>query len=153
MISELQARWAALVFKGDRKLPEIRQMIEKIELARFKRSRIIRSHSKDQIVGNWVGYADMVAEKIGVKPNMLALFFKDTPLWRNLMFGPSVSYQYRLSGPGAWDKARETCMTVWDRVYQGINEGKNHILLETRQKALADAGQMKAKIKEKQHML
>lgn len=122
-----------------------------MESARDKRSRVIRLHSKDQIVGNWVKYADSIAEKIGVKPNMSALFFKDFPLWKNLMFGPSISYQYRLSGPGSWHKARDTCMTVWDRVYQGINEGKNNVLFENRQRALV-AKQKKTKNKEN-HLL
>lgn len=145
MISELQARLAALVFNGKRNLPTVDEMIDGIQRVRAERSRVLRSHSRDQIVGNWVRYADQVAEKIGAKPNMSALFFKDFPLWKQLMFGPSVSYQYRLSGPGSWDKARETCMTVWDRVYEGINDGKNHILFANRQKALHLANEKKNK--------
>lgn len=136
VISELQARFAALVFSGQRNLPSVKEMIKHYETSKARRSIAIRSHSRDQIVGNWIEYCDSIASKIGVKPNMLRLFFKDSTLWRHLMFGPSVSYQYRLSGPGSWSKARETIITTQYRVYQGINEGKNHILFQFGKRSL-----------------
>ena len=120
-------------------------MVQHVEGVRKARSAAIRSHSKDQLVGNWIGYSDQIADKMGAKPNLSRLFFKDFTLWKHLMFGPSVSYQYRLTGPGSWNKARETILTVNDRVYQGINEGKNHILFQSRRKSLRDQRDKKIK--------
>lgn len=117
-------------------MPNIDEMIESIERVRKRRSAAIRSHSRDQLVGDWMSYADLLASKIGAKPNMVSLFIRDFTLWRKLMFGPSVPYQYRLAGPGSWSQARQAIMTVDERVYQGINDGKNHILFQTRHKRL-----------------
>lgn len=75
---------------------------------------------------------------IGVKPKLGRLFLSDLRLWKRLVFGPSVSYQYRLRGPNNWSGAREAIMNVRARVYQGINEGKNDILYETRSRSLTD---------------
>lgn len=136
MISELQARLAALVFGNRVELPSVQEMYESIKKTRERRSHAIRSHSRDQLIGDWIRYADLVAEKIGAKPNLTSLFFKDFPLWKRLLLGPSVPYQYRLAGPGSWSGARQTIMTVDDRIYEGINDGKNHILFRTRHKRL-----------------
>lgn len=136
VVSELQARMATLTFENKHNLPSVADMVKDIERYQAQRTRSIRSHSRDQLIGNWIEYLDRVAETIGVKPNLSKLFFKDFPLWKRLMFGPSVSYQYRLNGPGKWDQARETIMTVPDRVYKGINDGKNHILFQVQRKSL-----------------
>lgn len=138
VVSELQARYAVQVFKGQLELPERRQMLKHIQKVRRHQSRAIRSHSRDQLVGDWIGYLDLIAEKLDCRPNLTQMFFKDFSLWKQLMFGPSVSYQYRLAGPNKWPKARETILTVADRVYMGINEGKNHILFQSRRKCLSD---------------
>lgn len=128
----------SMIFSGDRQLASIKQMLKHIQRYRAQRSRSIRSHSKDQLVGDWIGYQDEIANVIGVKPNLKSLFVKDFGLWKRLMFGPSVSYQYRLTGPGRWDNARNAIMTVNNRVYQGLNDGKNHILYKTRLKSLRE---------------
>lgn len=111
-------------------------MIQSIRTTRKNRSDAIRSHSRDLLLGDWISYVDLIAEKIGAKPNLTSLLFKDFALWRKLLLGPSVPYQYRLSGPGKWAGARQAIMTVDERIYQGINEGKNHILFKTRHKRL-----------------
>lgn len=139
MISELQARLAALVFDGKCELPSVQEMIQDIKRVRRRRAAAIRSHSQDQLVGSWIGYSDLIASKIGVKPNMSHLFFKDFALWKRLMFGPSIPYQYRLAGPGCWPKARETILQVDERMLNGINEGKNESLLKTRRKCLMES--------------
>lgn len=139
VISELQSRYVAQVFSGKCDLPTVREMIKQLEKLNTKvRSRAIRSHSKDQVIGCWIGYQERIASLLGVKPNMLSLFFKDFTLWKHLMFGPSVPYQYRLNGPGSWNRARETILTVNERVCSGVNEGKNDILFKTRRKRLMD---------------
>lgn len=124
------------MFDNKCELPSVKKMMNHIQMIRKNRANIIRSHSRDQIVGHWIGYQDQVASLIGVKPNLYSLFFKDFSLWKRLIFGPSVSYQYRLLGPGSWDRARDTIMKVDERVYQGINDGKNDILFRARRKSL-----------------
>lgn len=139
VISELQSRLVAQVFSGKCELPRVEEMIKQVEKINSKvRSRAIRSHSRDQVIGCWIGYQEKIAKLFGVKPNLSALFFKDFTLWKQLMFGPAVPYQYRLSGPGSWDKARETILSVNERVCSGVNEGKNHILFKVRRKRLTD---------------
>lgn len=139
VISELQSRFVAQVFSGKCELPSVEEMIKQVEKVNSKvRSRAIRSHSRDQVIGCWIGYQEKIASMFGVKPNLSALFFKDFTLWKQLMFGPAVPYQYRLNGPGNWDKARETILSVNERVCLGVNEGKNHILFKVRRKRLTD---------------
>lgn len=128
----------AKLIQGQLELPSTKQMMKCIRIDQAQRSASIRSHSKDQIVGNWIGYQDKLAQMLQVKPNLFKLFLTDFPLWRKLFFGPSVPYQYRLIGPNSWPKARETIMTVNDRVMGGINEGKNKILYQTRSKSLRE---------------
>lgn len=140
VIAELQARYAALVFSGQLELPSEKRMLKHMEQTRRMRSHAIRSHSRDQLIGNYVAYMETISSLAGVRPNLAKLFFKDHSLWRELMFGPCVPYQYRLEGPGYWPDARTAVMTTRDRVYQGINEGKNHILYKSRRKCLAGDG-------------
>lgn len=127
-----------MIFSGERQLASTKQMLKHIQRYRAQRSKSIRSHSKDQLVGDWIGYQDEIAKLIGVMPNLKSLFVKDFGLWKRLMFGPSVSYQYRLTGCGRWENARNAVMTVESRVYQGLNDGKNHILYKTRSKSLRE---------------
>lgn len=138
VISELQARYAVLVFKGERELPSMKAMLKHMEQVRKMRSKAIRSHSRDQLVGSYVGYMETLAQLIGVRPNLTKLFFTDHKLWKQLLFGPCVPYQYRLTGPGSWPEARQVTLATKERVYCGINEGKNHILYKARRKCLQE---------------
>lgn len=141
--SELQARLAAQVFTGKINLPPVEQMLDRIRVIRNQRASAIRSHSKDQVVGNWILFLDELAQHFGAKPNLSRMFFKDFPLWKQLVFGPSVPYQYRLTGPNSWDKARDTILTVNERIASGLNDGKNPILFSTRRKQLVSSAQKK----------
>jgi dimethylaniline monooxygenase (N-oxide forming) len=136
VVSEMQARYACLIFGGQLELPKMNKMLKHMERMRQMRSKSIRSHSRDQLVGSYLFYMETIAKLAGVMPNLTKLFFKDHQLWRQLMFGPTVPYQYRLSGPGHWPEARQTILTTADRINAGINEGKNHILYKTRRRQL-----------------
>lgn len=138
VISELQARYAALVFTGQRDLPGLKEMLAHMERTRRMRSKSIRSHSRDQLVGSYVGYMETLSRLIGARPNLAKMFFSDHKLWRQLMFGPCVPYQYRLSGPGCWPEARAVTLATKERVNCGINEGMNHILFKSRRKRLIE---------------
>uniref|UniRef100_A0A6G1SJ72 Flavin-containing monooxygenase n=1 Tax=Aceria tosichella TaxID=561515 RepID=A0A6G1SJ72_9ACAR len=138
VVSEMQARYACLVFKGQLELPAMEKMFKDMETMRKIRSRTIRSHSRDQLITNYQAYMDTIATLAGVMPNLTKLFFKDHALWKQLMFGPRVPYQYRLTGPGYWPEARQTILTTEQRINGGINEGKNDILYKARRKCLHD---------------
>lgn len=143
VVSEMQARYATLVFKNQLELPKMNKMLSDMEEMRRIRSKTIRSHSRDQLITNYLAYMDTIASLAGVMPNLRKLFFKDQTLWRELMFGSRVPYQYRLQGPGYWPEARQTILTTSQRINAGINEGKNHILYKARRKCLHDDSQDK----------
>uniref|UniRef100_A0A8C5FX23 Flavin-containing monooxygenase n=1 Tax=Gadus morhua TaxID=8049 RepID=A0A8C5FX23_GADMO len=56
--------------------------------------------------------------QIGVRPNILCLFLTDPKLGLKVFLGPCTPYQYRLTGPGRWNGARQAVLTQWDRVEQ-----------------------------------
>ncbi|KAF3835055.1 hypothetical protein F7725_027613 [Dissostichus mawsoni] len=77
-LSEMQARWATRVFK-----------------------------ERNPLQVDYIPYLDSVAEQVGVRPNILWLMLKDPRLALQVLLGPCTPYQYRLSGPGQWDGARD----------------------------------------------
>lgn len=139
VVSEMQARYVAQVFKGQVDLPVPTAMQKYGRRFQAKRSASVRSHSKYQLIGLWVAYLDEIAERAGFKPNLTKLFFTDPALWRRLVFGPSVPYQYRLEGPGSWSQAREIIMNTEERIKSGVNDGKNHVLFKSRRKYLRES--------------
>ena len=56
--------------------------------------------------------------QIGVRPNVLRLLLTDPWLGFKVFLGPCTPYQYRLTGPGRWDGARQAVLTQWRRVEQ-----------------------------------
>ena len=112
---ELQARWAARVFKGLAKLASQTEM--KAEVKRtddVMESNFLPSHRHV----NALLYEDSIASEIGVRPNFTRLFFTHPVLTLRCLFGTFVPYQYRLVGPGKWDGAGEAIATVWERVLE-----------------------------------
>lgn len=74
--------------------------------------------SQASVQVQYVPYLDSLAQEVGVRPNLLSLFFRDPGLWVKILLGPCTPYQYRLCGPGQWMGAREAICTQWDRVTQ-----------------------------------
>lgn len=138
VIAELQARLICSIFSAKIDLPSVEKMFKFNQKAIQKRQKSIRSHSRDQIVDDWIAYQDRLATFLGCKPNLMKLFITDRPLWKQLIYGPSVAYQYRLIGPGKWPEARKTILDVPNRMLMGINEGQNEALYKTRRKRLHD---------------
>ncbi|XP_027712158.1 dimethylaniline monooxygenase [N-oxide-forming] 1-like [Vombatus ursinus] len=60
-------------------------------------------------------YLDELLSFIDAKPNLLSLLLVDPLLAFKVFFGPLTPYQYRLTGPGKWDGARNAILTQWDR--------------------------------------
>uniref|UniRef100_A0A7N8XYL3 Flavin-containing monooxygenase n=1 Tax=Mastacembelus armatus TaxID=205130 RepID=A0A7N8XYL3_9TELE len=118
--AEMQARWATRVFKGYKKLPSNQAMIKAVE-------KDTRDIEKNYFVSkltplevDFVSYMDDLAGDIGVRPNLLWLFFTDFPLFKRVLWGPMTAYQYRLTGPGKWEGSRRAIFTQFDRMYQPL---------------------------------
>ncbi|KAJ8300964.1 LOW QUALITY PROTEIN: hypothetical protein KUTeg_022483 [Tegillarca granosa] len=113
-ISEMQSRVVTRVFKGIVKLPSKAKMWREIKNRHEQIARQYVTSQRHTIQVNYIGYMDELADMIGCKPNLLKL---DPSLAVQCFFGPCTSYQYRLTGPGAWSGAREAIMTSWERTF------------------------------------
>ncbi|MBN3779009.1 NAD(P)-binding domain-containing protein [Burkholderia sp. Ac-20345] len=105
-LSELQARWASLVFAGQMDLPPAEVMLQSIEQERCLREAAVRPQA---LYGDLVAAADAIAAEIGVMPPLDALRASDADLYQKLWNGPLLPFQYRLVGPGAnpvWARMR-----------------------------------------------
>lgn len=101
-LSELQARWFALIQSGVSELPPESRMVESIQKWGASHKHIFRatgerlSHLVDFTV-----YCDELAEQIGCKPSRENLARESRKFRMRFYAGPLVAAQYRLSGPGA----------------------------------------------------
>nr|XP_046248475.1 flavin-containing monooxygenase 5-like isoform X2 [Scatophagus argus] len=102
---EMQARWAVKVFAGLSRLPSKKKMLEVIDI---DTKRNMKSYPCQR----------QAADQVGVRPKLLRLLLRDPLLWVKVFFGPCTPYQYRLTGPGQWNGARQAIFTQWDRVAQ-----------------------------------
>ncbi|XP_024134978.1 flavin-containing monooxygenase 5 [Oryzias melastigma] len=117
-LAEMQARWATRVFKGLKELPSEEIMLKEIENdSEVMHQRFVCSE-RTPLQVDYLPYMDSLAEKVGVKPNILGLFLRDPKLALEVFLGPCTPYQYRLSGPGQWAGARQAILTQWQRVTQ-----------------------------------
>jgi dimethylaniline monooxygenase (N-oxide forming) len=96
-IGELQSRWFALLMANKLKLPTAEEMNKDIALKKKFMERFYESE-RHTIQVDWIPFMDELATVVGVKPNLWKYFTSDPELWRALLFGPSVPYQYRLEG-------------------------------------------------------
>ncbi len=79
------------------KLPTVQKMNKDIALKKKLMKRYYESE-RHTIQVDWIPFMDELATVVGVKPNLWKYFTSDPELWRALVFGPSVTYQYRLEG-------------------------------------------------------
>ncbi|XP_015914889.2 flavin-containing monooxygenase 5 isoform X1 [Parasteatoda tepidariorum] len=115
-LGEMQCRWAAQVYSGKCSLPSEEVMMESINKRYEENLKRFAPHEKMSVRVDYVQYMDEIAEEIGAKPNMWKLFFTDISLYKAVMFGPALPYQYRLEGPHKWDGARKAILTAHERV-------------------------------------
>uniref|UniRef100_A0A4X2KB83 Flavin-containing monooxygenase n=1 Tax=Vombatus ursinus TaxID=29139 RepID=A0A4X2KB83_VOMUR len=115
-IAELQVRGATRVFKGLIKLPpEGDMMADVIQKIKENEKRYVPSqHINLQV--QYIEYMDEISSFSGVKPNMLSLFLRDPKLAWEVFFGPCTPIQFRLMGPGKWNRARETILSQRKRI-------------------------------------
>ena len=64
----------------------------------------------------FIPYLDDIASEFGAKVNMGKLLRSDFKLWKKLFFGPALPYQYRLTGPHSWPKARDAILGADERI-------------------------------------
>ncbi|XP_063282226.1 flavin-containing monooxygenase 5-like [Pelobates fuscus] len=124
-VSEMHARWATRVFKGLNKLPSKEKMLAEINSRKeVMQKRYVKSN-RHTIQVDYVSHMDEISEEIGCKPNLTQTFLTDPKLAWEILFGPCTPYQYRLSGPGKWNGARQAILSQMDRV---IKPTKTRIL-------------------------
>ncbi|GFY55598.1 dimethylaniline monooxygenase 5 [Trichonephila inaurata madagascariensis] len=121
---EIQCRWAVQVLAGKCKLPSKAKMYADIKKRYETNIKRYKPNDKMSIRVDYTQYCDDLASQFGAKPNFLKLFFTDLPLFTKLIFGPILSYQYRLQGPHAWEGAREAIMTSEDRMLFPLTKRK-----------------------------
>ena len=101
-LTELQARWFALLLSGSRSLPDpecMQHAIDDQARTHARRFRALRG-SLEHLV-DFTSTCDALAEQIGCKPTKAALR-QESRLFRHRFFaGPFVAAQYRLIGPHA----------------------------------------------------
>ncbi|CAJ0940034.1 unnamed protein product [Ranitomeya imitator] len=104
---------------GEQRLPPVCDMKEDIRKKREEMENRYVCSQRHTIQVDYLEFMDELAELLGVKPKM-SLFLTDPQLAWNVYFGPCTPYQYRISGPGKWVKARATILSQWDRVLKPI---------------------------------
>lgn len=127
-VAEIQARWVCQLLKKEKQLPPIDERMREVAAYEHQlRNRYVASQ-RHTIQVDLVPYMDGIATLAGCKPDLTKIFFTDPALFKQLMFGPSVSYQYRLTGPHSWDGARDAIMTVTKRMKKPLStrHGDNH---------------------------
>ena len=100
-MAEMQARWFALLCRGDLSLPtpdEMRKVIDsdnRRALAQFPEDA-----PRLATLTDFLRLLDDIAGFIGCRPPQ-RLLLTDRALWRKIMLGPITGAQFRLRGPGA----------------------------------------------------
>ncbi|KAF8795307.1 Dimethylaniline monooxygenase [N-oxide-forming] like protein [Argiope bruennichi] len=121
---ELQARWVTQILAKKCKLPSEEIMMRDIEKRHTTNVLRYGPIEKATVRIDIIQYCDELASQFGAKPNLLKMLFTDPKLFLRILFGPSVSYQYRLQGPHPWEGAREAIMTTMDRVVWPMTKRK-----------------------------
>ncbi|KAM3915678.1 dimethylaniline monooxygenase [N-oxide-forming] 2-like [Leptodactylus fuscus] len=116
VVAELQSRWATRLFKGLHKLPDPEEIKKEMLKDEQLRKRWFATAENNFRRTDYITYMDDIASDIGVKLDIWKLFLTDPVLAWKVVFGPCNSYQFRLTGPGKWDGAREAILTQWDRI-------------------------------------
>ncbi|GFT25959.1 dimethylaniline monooxygenase 2 [Nephila pilipes] len=122
-LGELQCRWAAQILAGNCKLPSQEVMYKDIKKRYGKNVKRFTPSDKMSIRVDVMPYCDDIASQIGVKPNFFKILLTDPRLFFKLIFGPFLSYQFRLHGPYAWEGARDAIMTCKERVFYPLTKG------------------------------
>jgi thioredoxin reductase len=99
MLVELQSRWVAKVITNKVKLPNKNDMIKEIEYDMEKQKKEFPCSYKRLPIVDPYDYSDMIASKIGAKPDLIKLYFTNRPLWEKIMYDSWTHHIYRLNDP------------------------------------------------------
>ncbi|XP_071476242.1 flavin-containing monooxygenase 5-like [Diadema antillarum] len=116
-VSELQARYAAKVFKGEAKLPSLPEMMSDIQA---RRDRIFKQFGRHRPLILPPEYQDRLAREIGALPGLWKLLFTDPKLAFSFFFKPIYPPCYRLVGPHAMPGAREAFLRGSEDLMHGV---------------------------------
>ncbi|KAK3088580.1 hypothetical protein FSP39_020881 [Pinctada imbricata] len=114
-------KYIRLKTEGLLRLPSSSEMHDNIRLKRDTMAKRYVESSRHTIQVDYVDYMDELAEIAGHRPDLFDLLKKDPKLAMTCYFGACTPYQYRLTGPNAWDGAREAILTQWDRTCYPLN--------------------------------
>lgn len=107
-MSELQARWCALLSTNKLNLPSQDEMRKTIAIDIMREEKQFKDDaSRISSLTDYLTYLDEIAEIIGCYPPLVKLFWTDNILWWRIMLGPIIGLHYRLVGPGCREDARE----------------------------------------------
>ncbi|XP_007525262.1 flavin-containing monooxygenase 1 [Erinaceus europaeus] len=115
---ETQARWAVRVLKGVNKLPPPSVMIEEVNARKENKPTGFGLCYCKALQSDYILYIDELLTSINAKPNLFSLLLTDPHLAWAIFFGPCSPYQFRLTGPGKWEGARNAILTQWDRTFK-----------------------------------
>ena len=116
LIGEQQSRWFVQLMAGKALLPDKDKMLFNIKSMRNDSKKIYNPSDRHTVETKWIKYMDDITKEFGAKPNLWKYFFTDNQLWRAVLFGPCLPYQYRLDGPHRWSGARDAIISVYDRI-------------------------------------
>lgn len=101
-IMEMQARWLALICKGEKHLPIPVEMEREtcVDRAAYLKQFEHNAHRVRSLV-DYHRYMDDLAGLIGCEPPLWAYFFLHFRIWLRLVYGATQATQFRLQGPGS----------------------------------------------------
>ncbi len=99
MLVELQSRWISKVITNKVALPDKINMIKEIEYDIEKQKKEFPCSYKRLPIVDPYDYSDMIAGKIGAKPNLVKLYFTNNALWKKIMYDSWTHHIYRLNDP------------------------------------------------------
>lgn len=121
--AEMQARLFFASLSGQTKLPSREEMEREIDSHLAKLAEQFVKSTRHTLEVDFVPYLDSLASLLGCQPRPLELALSDPRLAYALLFGPNVSYVYRLWGPHPWAGARDAILGVWKRT-EGCLSGR-----------------------------
>ncbi|CAI5445170.1 unnamed protein product [Caenorhabditis angaria] len=115
-VSEMQARVFLGHWAGSLKLPNRETMINDIKTKQILMSKRYVESRRHTVQVDFAPYMTELATMINANPNMLYLWLTDPRLAYYVLFGPCVSYIFRLTGSNIWRGARDAIFNVDYRV-------------------------------------
>ena len=110
-VMEMQARFFAMVCKGERTLPKPAEMerIASVDRATNLEQFEHNAHRVRSLV-DYHRYIDDMAGLIGCEPPLWKYFFLHPRIWLRMVYGATQATQFRLQGPGSKESEAQKLM-------------------------------------------